>query len=484
MASKKYLVGLDLNKNELQNAVIQNLGTAPSTPLAGQIYFNTNDDTLYFYDGTQWVDFVQQSTVAYDTIANRPAAGAGNAGTLFYATDTHLLYLSNGTAWSQISQFGTVSAQTTYGDTSSSGSSTDYARADHTHGTPSLSDTTPHALAIGENGSAGTGTTPSRNDHVHEMPDFGTVTAQTSFGSSSTNGTSINVSHADHAHGTPTHDDAAHSAINISSLDVPLADVAWNGYKITGLANPTADQDAATKYYVDQAVQGLTWKQPANLLASSNVALTGTSGTLTIDGVTLDSGDNGYRIVLTNQTTGTEDGIYVYSDAGSGYSLARSTDANPYTELIGATIYILEGTTEGSTTWSQQNHYLTSFASQDWVQISGPGFYTAGDGIDITSNVISAVVASGGGLYVNGAGLALDVYIAVRKYATSVGDNSSTSYTVTHNLGTKDVIVGVYDNSSPYADVVCDIQHATTDTVTVLFSTAPTTNQYRVVVHG
>ena len=135
MASKKYLVGLDLSKNELQNAVIQNLATAPSSPLAGQIYFNTSDDTLYFYDGTAWVDFVQQSTINADTFANRPAAGAGNTGTLFYATDYQLLYYSNGTAWSQVSAFGNVSSQTSYGDSSSNGTSNSYARADHTHGT-------------------------------------------------------------------------------------------------------------------------------------------------------------------------------------------------------------------------------------------------------------------------------------------------------------------------------------------------------------
>lgn len=486
MASKTFLVGLDLNKNELQNAVIQNLGTAPSSPIAGQIYFNTNDDTLYFYDGTAWVDFVQQATIAADTIANRPAAGAGNADTLFYAIDTHLLYYSDGSTWSQVSQFGNVSSQTTYGDTSANGTSNSYARADHTHGTPSLSTNTPQNLTIGGTGSAGSGTLPSKDDHVHAMPAFGTVSAQTTFGASSADGTATSVAHSDHTHGTPTHDDSAHSLINISALDVPAADVAWAGYKITGLGNPSADQDAATKYYVDQAVQGLTWKQPANLLSTANVALSGTTGTLNIDTYgALTSADNGYRIVLTNQTTDTEDGIYVYNDLGAGtYTLTRATDANPYTELLGATIYILEGTTKAGTSWSQQNHYLTSFAGQNWVQISGPGFYTAGNGIDISSNIISAVVAAGGGLSLSGSGLAIDTAVVVSKYAASVGDNSSQSITVSHGLNTKDVQVTVYDNSSPYAEVVCDVQHTSTSAITLLFSVAPTTNQYRVVVQG
>jgi hypothetical protein len=483
--SRKFLVSIDLNKNELQNAVIQNLATAPSTPLDGQIYYNTSDDTLYFWNGTAWINVVQQAEILYNTFSNRPTAAAGNTGALFFATDQNLLYFSNGSAWSQVSAFGNATATTSYGDTAVNGSANTYSRSDHTHGTPSLTSTAPQNQAIGDTASVGTATTPARADHVHGMPSFGNVTAQTSFGASSANGSGTSIARNDHTHGTPTHDNAAHSAINLSALAVPTANVPFATYKITGLGNPTDDQDAATKYYVDQAVQGLTWKAAANLLSTVNVALTGSTNTLNIDTYgALTSADSGYRIVLTNQTDDTQDGIYVYTDNGTNYTLSRATDGNPYTELIGASIYVQEGTTKAGTSWVQSNHYLTSFAGQVWVQIAGPGTLTAGNGINITSNVVSAVVESGAGLTVSGSGLAIDTAVVVRKYAASVGDGTNTTYTLTHNLGTRDVQVTVYDNSSPYAEVVVDVQHTSTTAIAVLFSVAPTSNQYRVVVQG
>jgi hypothetical protein len=479
--SRKFLVSIDLNKNELQNGVIQNLATAPASPVAGQIYFDTVDNELYFYNGTGWESTQANAQVTYGLLAARPAAG--EAGRLYYATDNYLLYFDDGSTWTQINNFGSVTAQTSYGASSGNGSSTNFARADHTHGTPALTNSTPQGLAVGNTGAVGTGTAPAREDHIHEMPDFGNVSAQTSFGASSGNGSSADLARADHTHGTPAHDNAAHSAINLSALAVPTANVPFATYKITGLGNPTDDQDAATKYYVDQAVQGLTWKKAANLLSTINVSLTGSTNTLNIDTYgNLTSADDGYRIVLTGQTTDTEDGIYVYNDNGTTYTLTRSTDGNPYTELIGATIYIQEGTTKAGTSWSQSNHYLTSFAGQDWVQIAGVGIYTAGNGIAITDNVISA--DAGTGITVNGSGINIDTALVVTKYAANVGDGTNTSYTITHNLGTRDVVVTTYDNSSPYAEVICDVQHSTTNAITLLFSVAPTSNQYRVVVHA
>jgi hypothetical protein len=73
---------------------------------------------------------------------------------------------------------------------------------------------------------------------------------------------------------------------------------------------------------------------------------------------------------------------------------------------------------------------------------------------------------------------------ATGKYAANVGNNSDTAIAVSHGMNTKDVIVYVYDNSTPFAQVWPDIEHTSTSVVTLQFAVAPTTNQYRVVVIG
>ena len=187
---------------------------------------------------------------------------------------------------------------------------------------------------------------------------------------------------------------AGNNSISLTPTGTGTVDVA--NFRITSVATPTSGTDAANKNYVDNAVTGLTWKAGANLLANSNVPLSGSTNTVTIDGhPTLTSAMSGYRILLINQTTASQNGIYVYTDNGTTYTLARSTDGDTYQELIGASIFIEEGTTYGKTAWVQSNTYLTSFSGQTWVQFSGAGSYTAGNGLSLTGNVFAAVGTSG-----------------------------------------------------------------------------------------
>jgi hypothetical protein len=72
--------------------------------------------------------------------------------------------------------------------------------------------------------------------------------------------------------------------------------------------------------------------------------------------------------------------------------------------------------------------------------------------------------------------------IGVGKYTANIGDGTNVSYTVNHALGTRDVQCTVYRNATPYDEVIVDVQHTDANNVTFLFSTAPTTNQFRVVI--
>jgi len=108
---------VDLVKNELRNAVMQNLGTAPAAPVKGLMYFNSADNTLYWYDGSQWV-------------AAKGAAGAVPADTV---------------------------TTLAIGGAAAPGSSTLFSRGDHAHGMPAFGAITTEQTfgAAGGNGAAG-----------------------------------------------------------------------------------------------------------------------------------------------------------------------------------------------------------------------------------------------------------------------------------------------------------------------------------------
>jgi HSP20 family molecular chaperone IbpA len=173
---------------------------------------------------------------------------------------------------------------------------------------------------------------------------------------------------------------AAESDVQITST---YGDILLNADGAAYYGSASAENEIATHGYVDNAISGLTWKQSVNLLYDAAIPVLSGSGAtqLIVDGHdVLGDADSGYRLLLTGATS---PGIYVYNSTRGSWTLTRSEDADVFGELIGAAVYVMEGTQYGSTSWVQGNHYLTDFTGQTWTQFSGSGSVTAGEGITV-----------------------------------------------------------------------------------------------------
>jgi hypothetical protein len=248
--------------------------------------------------------------------------------------------------------------------------------------------------------------------------------------------------------------------------------------KVINVPTPTAAGDAVPKSYVDSAVEGLAWKDSARVGTQSNINLSSPGST--VDGITMASQD---RVLVRNQSTQSQNGIYVWN--GASTAMTRSLDASTFAELEQAIITVEEGTDAG-TTWRQtqingvidtNNVIFTSFAAA----APAASETTAG----IAELATQAEVDAGTDDLRIVTPLKLATWSGrLRKVSTSVGDGSATSYVVTHNLNTRDVIIRVFPNSGEYDDVEVDVQRTSTTTATLVFATAPASNAYRVVVLG
>lgn len=251
-----------------------------------------------------------------------------------------------------------------------------------------------------------------------------------------------------------------------------------NVAKVVNLPNPSAAQDAATKSYVDSAVEGLAWKDSVRV-ASNGANINLSAPGATIDGVTMVSGD---RFLAKDQTTASQNGIYIWN--GSTSTASRALDADTFNELEQAVVTVEEGTSAGATfrqtavngTLDSTNIVWNVFGtSAPAASESTPGIAVLATqaktdtGMDDNSIVTPLKLATWSG--------------RVRRFAQTIGDGSATSYTLTHNFNTRDVLVNIY-NSSTNEEIICDVVRNTVNTVNCVFASAPTTNSIRVVIFG
>lgn len=364
--AQKYLVPIDLNKNELQNARIQNLASAPASPVVGQIYHDTASAGTYIWNGSAWrpadASRLTDGSIPNTALATNPLARANHTGTQLAAT----------------------------------------------------------------------------------ISDF----------------------------------DAQVRTSRLDQMAAPTAAVSANGQRITNVATPTGANDAVNKQYVDDKVAGMSWKDEVRVATTANGALaTAYANGQTVDGTVLVTGD---RILLKDQTTQTENGLYTVNASGAP---TRATDADSAGEINGAAVFVTNGTSNGGTRWVCNTSGTVTLGSTaiTFVQFAGGQTYTAGNGLTLSGNDFN--VGAGTGITVQADTVSIDTAVVARKFVSNVGDGSSTSIVLTHNLNTQDIEVNLLDASTKAA-VICDVTATSVNTCTLSFASAPASNAYRAIVIG
>jgi hypothetical protein len=186
-------------------------------------------------------------------------------------------------------------------------------------------------------------------------------------------------------------DSAAIAQSKISGLTTDLSSkLALAGGTMTGALTlsgaPTSSLHAATKAYVDSAVEGLHVHPSVKAATTANVTLaTAVENGDTLDGVTLATGD---RILVKNQTTTSQNGIYIVAASGAP---TRATDFDTAAEVdSGDFVFVDQGTTQANSGWVQINTpAIIGTDAIEFVQFSGAGTYLAGSALTLTGNTFS-----------------------------------------------------------------------------------------------
>ena len=307
------------------------------------------------------------------------------------------------------------------------------------------------------------------------------------------------------------------------------------------VATPTDAAHIATKGYVDAARQGLDVKQSVRVATTAPINLSADleAGDL-IDGVTLVAGD---RVLVKDQSTATENGIYVAVASGAA---SRSSDANGTADTgelqPGTFTFVEEGSTHSDKGFvvSTNGPITIGSTSIAWTQFSGAGSFEAGDGLSQSGNTINVNVVSDRTAIVGDAvdisanyvgqssittlgtittGVWNGTDVAVADGGTGASDAASartnlgiitsagtattsasklarvasqgcaasaagvSSTTVTHLFNTLDVSVQIVEVAGG-ATVIGDVLRANADTVTVTLYGTISADDYRIVVTG
>lgn len=454
MADKKIRVDLDLNQNELQNAVIQNLASAPSNPKEGQIYYNTANDTYYGYKNGSWVALDSQGLIySAGTGIDSSALSGGTiqvSTTIASKTDigsANLTIQRNGT------NIGTFSANATSAVTVNVSVPTTASEVGALPSTTTITDLadTTQMSAINSGVTASTVSAVASN-----TSGISAINSLIPSGTTASNQL-VNKSYVD------TEDISLQNQIdNLKARGRFLA--LWNC--ATGLAETNPPQSPYTYQAGDYFIVGVvsTANPAVNYKPNGSSYTTGVASTtvetevVDVDDVYYYDGTN-WKLQINTQKT-----VSFSSLAGSPYdntNLSNALNAKQDELTAGSNISI-SGNTISATN--------TTYSNGSGLSLTGTTF-----AVDFTAVATAAQGAK--------ADTAVQVYSASNPALTQSG--GVCTWTVTHNLGTRDVEVKVYEIST-WEEVICSVALTSTNAVTIkLNSTSDiTAAEYQAVVAG
>jgi hypothetical protein len=273
----------------------------------------------------------------------------------------------------------------------------------------------------------------------------------------------------------------------LNQMATPTADLPMGTHKLTGLAAGTTSGDAVEfnqmNAAVAAAVAGTSWKTPVEAATTANVANLTTGAPSSLDGVSLTAG---MRILVKNQTTTSQNGIYTVTTVGTGTNgvWARATDMAAASTVAGGTLVSVDqGVSQADTAWmvaADVNSVGTDAMS--WIPFGVGSSYIAGAGLTLSGSTFN--VGAGTGIVVNADDVALAPSV-VRKSLTGVVGTTAADITVNHAFALankEDLIVQVWEVGVGL--VMCGVVPVDANNVTLSFASTPTSNQYRYSMIG
>jgi len=475
--ARKFLVSVDLNKNELLNARIQNLGAAPSSPVTGQVYYDTSNNTMYYYNGLTspdgpWMPMSGSTEVIQDVIGSTIVAGTGI--TAVYAD-------SAGTETISITNTGVTAGS--YGSTTQIPTFTVNAQGQLTAaGTVNVATT----LSIA--GDTGT-------DTVNLLSDTLTFVGTDPIDTAITNNT-VTISAKDAT--TTTKGVASFSSTDfvVTSGAVSLNQESVQDIVGAMVTAPNTESGIVVTYDDPNGKLNFDVNDPTITLSGDVVG----SGTITnLGDVTISTTIQPNSVALGTDTTG----AYIATVAGTANEIEVSGSGG---ETAAITIGLPDDVTITNNLTVGGNLNVTgTINSVNTTQVNivdnkinlntdFTGTPTVDAGIRVERGTSADVEilwreSAGSSQSATTWGLTNDgtnYHSIARKWSSDITTTvvSPYTFTATHNLGTRDVIVQVFANSSPYGQVEVDVDHTSTSAVTLTFATAPTAGAYRVVITG